>query len=74
MLEAARRLRAEAKDRAVTREEVEKVLLVVEGKTREVGNVNKELKEVRRVEEEKRKASEAEVRKERYAQMLKVTS
>ena len=50
MLEAARRLRAEAKDRVVTREEVEKVLLVVEGKTREVGNVNKELKEVRRVE------------------------
>lgn len=73
MLEAARRLRAEAKDRAVTREEVEKVLLVVEGKTREVGNVNKELKEVRRVEEEKRKASEAEVRKERYAHMLKAT-
>ena len=50
MLEAARRLRAVAKDRVVTREEVEKVLLVVEGKTREVGNVNKELKEVRRVE------------------------
>jgi len=73
VLEAARRLRAEAKERVVTREEVEKVLLVVEGKTSEVGNVNKELKEVRRVEDVKRKASEAEVRKERYAQMLKVT-
>jgi hypothetical protein len=32
--------------------------------------VSEELKEVRRVEEEKRKAREAEGRKERYSKML----
>ena len=35
--------------------------------------MNDELKEVRRVEEEKRKAREAEGRKERYSQMVKGT-
>jgi hypothetical protein len=73
VLEGAQRLRAEAKERIVTGEEVEKMLLVVEGKTREVGKVSEELKEVRRAEEEKRKAREAEGRKERYSQMLKGT-
>ena len=73
VLEGAQRLRAEAKERIVTSEEVEKMLLVVEGKTREVGKVREELKEVRRVEEEKRKTREAEGRKERYSQMLKGT-
>ena len=66
-------MRAEANEREVTSEEVEKMLLVVEGKTREVGKVSEELREVRRVEEEKRKTREAEGRKERYSQMLKGT-
>lgn len=73
VLEGAQRLTAEAKERIVRSEEVEKMLLVVEGKTREVGKVSEELKEVRRVEEEKRKAREAEGRKERYSQMVKGT-
>lgn len=47
----ARRLRAEAKERTVSSEEVEKMLLAVEGKAREVGKVSNELKEVRRIEE-----------------------
>lgn len=73
VLEGAQGLRAEAKERVVTSEEVEKRLLAVEGMTREVGKVSEELKEVRRAEEEKRKAREAEGRKERYSQMLKGT-
>lgn len=59
-------MRAEAKERKVSSEEIEKMLLAVEGKAREVGKVSNELKEVRRMEEEIRKAREAEVRKERY--------
>jgi hypothetical protein len=73
VLEGAQGLRAEATEREVSSEEVEKMLLAVEGKTREVGKVSEELKEVRRAEEEKRKAREAEGRKERYSQMLKGT-
>jgi hypothetical protein len=73
VLEGARGLRAEARERVVTREEVERVLLVVEGKTREVGKVVGELRGVRRDAEERRKARETETRKERYAEMLRGT-
>jgi hypothetical protein len=73
VLEGARGLRAEARERVVTREEVERVLLVVEAKTREVGKVEGALRGVRRVAEERRKARETETRKERYAEMLRGT-
>ena len=66
-------MRAEARERVVTREEVERVLLVVEAKTREVGKVEGALRGVRRVAEERRKARETETRKERYAEMLRGT-
>jgi hypothetical protein len=73
VLEGARGLRAEARERVVTREEVERVLLVVERKTSEVGKVVGELTGVRRVAEEERKARDAEARKGRYAEMLQST-
>ena len=44
-------MRAEAKERYISSEEVKKMLLAVEGKAREVGKVSNELKEVRRIEE-----------------------
>ena len=54
-------MRAEARERVVTREEVERMLLVVEAKTREVGKVEGALRGVRRVAEERRKARETEI-------------
>jgi hypothetical protein len=73
VLEGARGLRAEASERVVTRDEVERVLLVVEGKTKEVEKVEGALRGVRRVAEEERKAREVEAKKWRYAEMLKTT-
>jgi SpoU rRNA methylase family enzyme len=73
VLEGARGLRAEASERVVTRDEVERVLLVVEGKTKGVEKVEGALRGVRRVAEEERKAREVEAKKWRYAEMLKTT-